>query len=73
MSYNRDHVVRFLDASATSAEQDERILARANAAIDDPADELSGKFSASKLDEVLGDPELIVKFNEMWNTGQLVD
>ena len=71
MAFHRDHVSRFLVAAKVPAHEGERIKQRAEAAIAEFGHDNKSLFSGGKLDEVIGDPELVGKFNEMWERGYL--
>ncbi len=71
MAFHKDHVVRFLAAAGLKTEEDTAILQRADAAIETYSDKDTGMFSGGKLDEVIGNPELVTKFTGMWESGEL--
>ncbi len=71
MAYHKDHIVRFLAVAGLKPEEETAVLQRADAAIVTFSDKDTGRFSGGKLDEVLGNPELVTKFNSMYEAGQL--
>jgi hypothetical protein len=71
MAFHKNHVVRFLAAAGLGPNQDKAVLERVDDAIEAFSNKDKGMFSAGKLDEVIGNPELVTKFNDMWEAGQL--
>jgi len=71
MAFHRDHLTRFLAKAGQPAAEDAKILQRAETAIAEFSDKDTGMFSGGKLGEVIGNSELVTKFDDMWERGQL--
>jgi hypothetical protein len=71
MAYHRDHVKRFLDRVDLASGKSKAIEDRVESAILHSGDKKHGIFSGGKLPEVLGDPDLELKFYDMWEKGEL--
>jgi len=72
MSFHRDHVARFIAALNFTPEAGKQIMERAEVAIAEYSSSEEGNFSGGKLGEVLGDPELVSTFDEMWEKHHFV-
>ena len=69
--FHRDHVGRFVAALNFTPEDGKKIKERAEAAIAEFSSSEEGHFSGDKLEQVLGSPELVRAFDDMWEKLQL--
>lgn len=69
--FHRDHVARFVAALNFTPDEGNKIKDRAEAAIAEFSSSEDGHFSGGKLEEVLGNSDLVRTFDEMWEKQQL--
>ncbi|MBI4088596.1 hypothetical protein HY415_00700 [Candidatus Kaiserbacteria bacterium] len=70
--FHRNHVAQFVAALNFTSQEGEDIKKRAEAVIAVFSSSAEGHFSGGKLEEVLGSPELVRTFGEMWEKHQIV-
>ena len=71
MAFHRDHLARFLTNPGVSNREGWALMNRAEEAITQYSNKDEGLFSASQLDEVMGNSEFVSTFNCMWEGGEL--
>jgi hypothetical protein len=64
--YDRHHVARFVAALNFTGTDGEQIKQRAEDIIKEHGDPKEGVFPGRHLERVLGSPELLKTFNDMW-------
>lgn len=71
MAFHRGHITRFVAIAKVSREDGVAIMERVEHAVQQFDHQNKDLFSGSKLEDVLGNSELVAEFNDLWEKGRI--